>query len=81
MTLDQLAPVRSAYIGAASRELHNSCRYSACIVKPGLVVQSHRTGTGRLLATDHPQFADYAAAFDAALDSAEADALCKALLN
>jgi hypothetical protein len=65
----------------ASRLLHNSSRYSACLVKPGLVVQSHKTGTGHLLAKDHPQFTDYSVSIEAAIDSTEADAICKALLN
>jgi hypothetical protein len=67
--------------GTASRLLHNSSRYSVCLVKPGLVVQSHQTGKGKLLPITHAQFTDYVEALETAIDSAEADALCKALLN
>ncbi len=72
-------PARPA-MPKVSRELHNSSRYNACLVGPGLIVQSHRTGTGKLLPRNHPQFSDYLEAFDSALDSTEADALCKALI-
>jgi hypothetical protein len=65
----------------ASRLLHNSSRYSACLVKPGLVVQSNKTGKGKLLATNHSQFSDYVEALETSIDGAESDALCKALLN
>jgi hypothetical protein len=33
------------------------------------------------MAPDHPQFADYVAAFETAIDTHEADALRRALLN
>lgn len=77
--LDRLAPARPA-MPRVSRELHNSGRYNACLTRAGIVVQSHRTGTGKLLPVSHQQFADYLEAFDTVLDSIEADALCKALL-
>lgn len=64
-----------------SRVVHNSGRYVASVIGAGLVVQSHRTGTGRLLPTSHPQYADYLEAIETALDSTEADALCAALLK
>lgn len=66
---------------SVSRELFNSSRYSACITKAGLIVQSHRTGTGRLLATTHPQYADYVDAIETAIDTDEANALCRALIQ
>lgn len=78
--LDLLVPGRPR-MPRVSRELHNSGRYSACLVSCGLVVQSHRTGTGRLLPDSHPQFADYLEAFDTAIDADESDALCRALIN
>jgi hypothetical protein len=66
----------------ASRLLHNSSRYSACLAKPGLVVQSAaEAGKGKLLPITHAQFADYVEALETSIDGAEADAICKALLN
>jgi hypothetical protein len=64
-----------------SRELHNSGRYNACLTRAGIVAQSHASGIGRLLPNAHPQFNDYLDAFDTALDSAESDLLCKALIK
>ena len=78
--LDTLASPRSKFIGMQSRELHNSGRFNACLVRAGIVVQSHRTGTGKLLPADHPQFGEYLEAFETSLDSTESDALCKALI-
>jgi hypothetical protein len=49
--------------------------------RAGLIVQSTRKAGGVCLAPDHPQFADYAAAFETAIDTHEADALCRALLG
>jgi hypothetical protein len=75
-----IAPTRSKFIGAASRVIHNSGRYNACVVSVGLVIQSHRTGSGVCMAPDHPQYASYVDAIENAFDSDDADALCKALL-
>lgn len=77
--LDQLVPPRPA-MPEVSRELHNSGRYNVCLVGPGLVVQSHRTGRGVMLARTHQQFAEYLEAFETALDAAEGDALARALI-
>lgn len=75
-------PQRSnRFIGQPSRVIHNSGRYVASVMAAGLVVQPHRTGTGKLLPTSHPQYADYVSAIETALDSTEADALCAALLR
>jgi hypothetical protein len=62
-----------------SRELFNSARYVATLTRAGLIVQSHRTGTGRCMPATHPQYADYVAAIESAIDAVEGDALCRAL--
>ena len=49
--------------------------------RAGLIIQSARKEGGVQLRPDHPQFADYVDAFETAIDAAEADALCRALLN
>ena len=79
MGLNELIPTRPA-MPKVSRELHNSGRYNACIIRAGLVVQSHRSGNGRLLPVDHPQYADYVEALETAIDATESDALCRALI-
>ena len=62
--------------------LHASTRYTAHLhTRAGLIVQSTRKAGGVQMRPDHPQFADYVDAIKTAIDSAEADALCKALLN
>jgi len=62
--------------------IHKSGRYAAYLhPKAGLIVQSARKVGGIQLRPDHPQYADYLDALKTALDSSEADALCKALLN
>jgi hypothetical protein len=66
---------------SGSREIHNSGRYNACVVRAGLVVQSHRTGTGKLLPCVHPQYTDWVEGIETALDKQEADALCRAFLR
>jgi len=78
--LDNFAPPRSKFIGMQSRELYNSGKFNACLTRAGIVVQSHRTGMGKLLPVNHPQFGDYLEAFETSLDAAESDALCKALI-
>lgn len=75
-----IAPARSNKF-TGSREIYNSSHYSACVVRAGLVVQSHRTGTGKLLPCSHPQYADYVDAIESAIDRAEGDALCRALMR
>lgn len=64
-----------------SHVLHKSAHYEACLIKAGLTVQSRRTGAGRLLAIKHPQFADYLDGIKTAIDTDEADALCRALMT
>ena len=49
--------------------------------RAGLIIQSARKEGGIVMRPDHPQFADYVDAFKTAIDTAEADALCRALLN
>jgi len=63
------------------REIFNSGKYCASVHSFGLVVQSHYTGTGNMLPKSHPQYADYIEAIETAIDTAEANALCRALLN
>lgn len=62
--------------------LHTSRYYTAHHhPKAGLIIQSTRKTGGIRLAPDHPQYGDYVDAIKTAIDSSEADALCKALLN
>lgn len=75
---DVIAPARPA-MPIVSRVIHSSGRYNACITRAGLIVQSHRTGSGRLMPTNHSQFRDYVEAIETAIDSQEADDICKAL--
>ena len=64
------------------KTIHQSPRYTAYLhPRAGLIVQSTRKPGGVNMRPDHPQFADYVDAIKTAIDSAEADALCKALLN
>jgi hypothetical protein len=59
-----------------------SKNYAACVhPRAGLIIQSTRKAGGVRLAPEHPQYTDYAAAFETAIDTHEADALCRALLN
>ena len=62
------------------REIFSSGKYSASVHSFGLVVQNHRTGTGKMLPVSHDQFNDYVEAIETAMDSTEADTLCRALL-
>lgn len=48
--------------------------------KAGLIVQSTRKEGGAVMKPDHPQFTDYVESFENAIDTHEADSLCKALL-
>lgn len=79
-TLDSLIPVRPS-MPIVTRELFHSPRYVATLTRAGLIVQSHRTGTGRRLPLDHAQFNDYVSAIESAIDADEGDALCRALLS
>lgn len=62
--------------------LHESSNYCAYLGNSsGLIVQSARKAGGVQMRPDHPQFAQYVDALRTAIDSDEADALCKALLK
>lgn len=62
--------------------LHTSANYAAYLANSsGLIVESTRKTGGVNMRPDHPQYAEYVEAFRTAIDSDEADALCKALLN
>lgn len=62
--------------------LHTSANYSAHLANSaGLIIESTRKTGGVNMRPDHPQFAEYLDAFRTAIDSDEADALCKALLS
>ena len=62
--------------------LHNSQYYTADLHhKAGLIIQSKRKSGGVRLTSDHPQYTEWVDAIKTAIDSAEADALCKALLS
>ena len=72
-------PARPA-MPIVSRELFGSLRFVATLTRAGLIVQSHRTGAGRCLPKNHPQFAGYLMAIESAVDVDEGDALCRALM-
>ena len=72
-------PQRSTRFTKGS-EIYNSGKYSASVHSFGLVVQNHRTGTGKMLPVSHDQYSDYVEAIETAMDSTEADTLCRALL-
>ena len=62
--------------------LHTSSNYAAYLLNSaGLIVESTRKPGGVQMRPDHPQYAEYVDAFRTAIDAAEADALCRALLN
>ena len=62
--------------------LHNSQYYTADLhPRAGLIIESKRKSGGVRLTSDHPQYAEWVDAIKTAIDSQEADALCKALLN
>jgi len=62
--------------------LHTSSNYSAYLLNnSGLIIESNRKTGGVQLRPNHPQYAEYVDAIRTAIDSKEADALCKALLN
>jgi hypothetical protein len=64
------------------KTFQTSANYTAYLSpRAGLIIQSTRKPGGVCLAPDHPQYADYVAAFETAIDSYEADSLCRALIN
>lgn len=79
MKIDALISERPK-MPTVSRELFNSSRFVACVTRAGLIVQSHRTGTGKLLPHTHQQYADYVEAIETVMDTEEGDVLCRALM-
>jgi hypothetical protein len=62
--------------------IHQSAHYAAHLLNnSGLVIESTRKAGGVQLRRDHPQFAEYVDALRTAIDTDEADALCRALLT
>lgn len=62
--------------------IHQSGRYNAQLhPRAGLIVCSTRKPGGVSMRPDHPQFAAYVDGIKTAIDSQEADALCRALIN
>jgi hypothetical protein len=62
--------------------IHQSAHYAAHLLNSsGLIVESTRKAGGVQLRPDHPQYADYVDALRTAIDTDEADALCRALLT
>jgi hypothetical protein len=62
--------------------LHTSAHYTVHLANSaGIIVESTRKVGGVSMRPDHPQFNEYLDAFRTAIDSQEADALCKALLS
>ena len=62
--------------------IHNSSNYSAHLLNnSGLIIESTRKRGGIQLRPEHPQYSEYVDAIRTAIDSDEADALCRALLN
>jgi hypothetical protein len=62
--------------------LHESANYAAYLLNnSGLIVESTRKTGGVQMRPDHPQYAQYVDALRTAIDSQEADALCRALIK
>lgn len=60
--------------------LHVSGRFSVYQhPRAGLIVQTKKGGVN--LRPDHPQYEEYVEAIKSAIDTKEADALCRALIN
>jgi hypothetical protein len=62
------------------RQVFLSSAYVASVHSFGLIVQSHRTGKGKMLPVSHAQYSEYAEAIETALDINEGNALCRALI-
>lgn len=68
--------------GQTMLTIHKSAHYAAYLLNSsGLVIESTRKAGGVQLRPEHPQFAEYVDAIRTAIDTAEGDALCRALLN
>ena len=64
------------------KTFNTSANYVACNhPKAGLIIQSSRKAGGINMRPDHPQYNDYLEALTTAIDTQEADALCKSLLS
>lgn len=62
--------------------IHKSAHYVAHLLNnSGLVIESTRKPGGVQLRPNHPQYSEYVDAIRTAIDTEEADALCRALLN
>ena len=64
-----------------SREIFNSSRYCVTLTRAGLIVQNHRTGTGKRMEQSHKQYDTWLEAFDSAIDAEESEALARAFLS
>lgn len=61
--------------------IHRSANYTAHLhPRAGLIIESTRKNGGVNMRPDHPQFAEYVDALKTAIDTIEADSLCKALM-
>jgi hypothetical protein len=64
------------------KTFQTSANYTAYVhPRAGLIIESTRKAGGVRLAPEHPQYADWLDAFETAIDTHEADALCRALLG
>jgi hypothetical protein len=64
------------------QQIHASRYYTAHVhPRAGLIIESPRKAGGVNMRPDHPQYAAYVDAIKTAIDSQEADALCRALIN
>ena len=62
--------------------IHKSAHYAAYLLNSsGLVIESTKKSGGVQLRPNHPQYGEYVEAIRSAIDSKEADSLCRALLN
>lgn len=64
------------------KTIHKSAYYAAHVhPRAGLIVESTRKARGVQLKPDHAQYAQWVDAIQTAIDRAEGDALCRALLK
>lgn len=64
-----------------SREIFNSGRYCVTLTRWGLIVQNHRTGTGKIMPTSHPQFSQWLEPFETSIDATESETLARVFLH